>query len=107
MAAKTKEDKQCLKRRAIILRRCLKKYATTIRQKEKGITPLTIMAMIGHQPTPVLNLLEDDLSHRSTLGPDDDAAKAVWQTCFVAMLPRDDDDAGDEEATNQEEEYQC
>lgn len=61
--------------------------------------------MIGHPPTSILDLIEDDLSHRSTLGPDDDAAKAAWQICFMAMLPRDDDDAGDE-AANQEEEYQ-
>lgn len=77
MATKTKEDKQRLKRRAVILRRRLKKYATAIRQKEKGITPLTIVAMIGYQPTSILDLLEDDSSHRSTLGPNDDAAKAV------------------------------
>jgi hypothetical protein len=87
VAIKTKEDKRRLKRHAIALKRRLKKHATAIKQKAGGITPSTLMAMIGHQPTSVLDLLEDDSSHGSTSEPDDDASKTVGWICVMAMLP--------------------
>jgi hypothetical protein len=87
MAIKTKEDKRHLKRHAIALKRCLKKHVAAIKQKEGGITPSTLVAMIGHQPTSVLDLLEDDSCHGSTSEPDDDASKTVGQICVMEMLP--------------------
>lgn len=67
--------------------RRLNAHAIDIKRKEGGITPSTLVAMVGHQPTSVLDVLEDDSSHGSTSGPDDDAAEAIGRTCFVATPP--------------------
>lgn len=60
------------------------------------------MAVIGHQPTPVLDLLEDDSSHGLT-GAISDVEEATERDCFLAMPPPNDNDKGNKEAPNQEE----
>jgi hypothetical protein len=52
----------------------------------EGASPSTFVAIIGHQPTSVINILEDDSSHDSTEEPDSDVAEAVERAYSVATL---------------------
>ena len=63
------------------------------------------MVVIGHQPTNILDLLEDHSSHGST-GLSFDADEAVERACFMATPPWNDNGGGDEESPNREEECQ-
>jgi hypothetical protein len=65
-ATRSKADKRRLKRRDVVLKRCLNRLAVAIKQNAEGALPSTFVVVIGHQPTFVLDLLEDDSSHGST-----------------------------------------
>lgn len=62
------------------------------------------MDVIDHQPTSVLDLLEDDSSHNS-IGANFDTEEASERAYFVATPPPNDNGRGDKEAPNLEEEY--
>jgi hypothetical protein len=68
------------------MKRCLNRLTNTIKQKTEGALPSTFVVVIGHQPTSVLNLLEDDSSH-SSIDPNPDANKAVGMASFVTTPP--------------------
>jgi hypothetical protein len=85
--ARSKLEKRHLKRHAAALKQCLNQHITAIKQKAEGALSSLFLAIINHQPTYVLDLLEDDSSHNSTKEPDSDAAKAVGRACFVATPP--------------------
>lgn len=63
------------------------------------------MTVIGHQPTSILGLLEDDSSHNMN-GANFGANEVLERVCFVAMSPLNENGRGGKEAPNQEEEYQ-
>lgn len=52
----------------------------------EGASPSTFVAIAGHQPTSIIDLLEDDSSHDSTEEPDSDVAEAVERAYFVVTL---------------------
>jgi hypothetical protein len=52
----------------------------------EGASPSTFVAIISHQPTSVIDLLEDDSSHDSTEQPDSNVAEVVERAYFVATL---------------------
>jgi hypothetical protein len=64
------------------------------------------VAIISHQPTSILILLEDKSGHDLIEEPDTDADKAMGRACFVATPPRNMNGGVDVEPPNQEEEYQ-
>lgn len=70
-------------------------------------SPSAFVAIIGHQPTSVLDLLKDGSSHGSTKEPDTDAAEVARRACFVATPPQGENDGGAKNSPNQEEEDQC
>jgi hypothetical protein len=96
--------KKRLKRHVAALQQHLNRLATTIKHRAEGTSPSTLVAVIGHQPTSVLNLIEEDSSHSSTES-NFDANEVAERACFVATRPRNNNGGGDEESPNQEEEY--
>lgn len=77
----------------------------THQAKSGGSPSSAVVAVIGHQPTSVLDLLEDDSSHGLTRAISD-AEEATERDCFVAMSLPNDNGGGNKEAPNQEEEHQ-
>jgi hypothetical protein len=69
----------------------------------KEASPSTLVAIVGRQPTSVLNLLEDDSSHTWT-EPNSNSDEVTRRACFMAMPPRNDNGGEDKESPNQEEE---
>jgi hypothetical protein len=86
-------------------KRHLNRLAAAIKQQAIGASSSTLVAVISHQPTYVLDLIEEDSSHGSTES-DSDADDVAERVCFVATLPQNGNGGGDEESPNQEEEYQ-
>lgn len=82
----------------------LKMCVNTIKKKVVKASSSPLVAVISHQPTSILDLLEDDLSHGSTRA-NSDANEASGKACFMATLSRNNNGRGHEEAPNQEEEY--
>lgn len=92
--ARSKVEKQHLKRHAAALKRCINQHATAIKQKAEAASSSMFVVVINHQPTYVLDLLEDDSSQNSTEEPDFDAAKAVERACFMATPPQKEKGGG-------------
>jgi hypothetical protein len=65
-STKSKVEKRHLKRHATALKWRFNKHADAIRRKAVEASPLTLVAIIGDQPTFVLDLLKDDSSHDLT-----------------------------------------
>lgn len=80
-------ERRHLKWRATALKRRLNRLATTIKQQAEGASPSTPVAVIGHQPTSVLDPIEEDSSHYSTK-PNSDTNEVAERACFVATLPQ-------------------
>lgn len=59
-STKSKAEKRRLKRYVAAIKRCLNRHTTS---KVAEAPSSTLVAVIGHQPTYVLDLLEDDSSH--------------------------------------------
>jgi hypothetical protein len=55
-----------LKSRVAALKRHLNRHTDAIKQRVAGALPSTLVVVIGHQPTSVLDLLKDVSSHDST-----------------------------------------
>lgn len=54
------------------MKRRVNKRADTVKKKVTKASSSTVVAIISHQPTSVLDLLEDDSSHGSTKANFDD-----------------------------------
>jgi hypothetical protein len=93
VTARSKVDKWCLKRLVAALKRRLNRLADANKQKAKEDSPSTSEAIIGHQPTSVLDLLEDDLNHNS-IKLNFDVVEVVGRACFMATPPHKDNCGG-------------
>lgn len=71
-STRSKAEKQYLKRCAASLKRRLNRRAITIKKKVARALPSKLVAIIGQQPTSVLDFLEDNSSHKSTRPSFDD-----------------------------------
>jgi hypothetical protein len=91
------------KRHAAALKRCLNRHT---RSKVVEAPSSTLVPVVGHRPTSVLVLLEDDSSRGSTWA-NSDLEEAPERACFVATPLLNDNGSKDKETPNQEEEYQC
>jgi hypothetical protein len=92
-STRSKAEKQYLKRRAATLMWRLNRHIDAIKKKAVEASPSILVAVIGHQPTSILDLFEDDLSHGST-GANSDADEAPERACFMATPPRNDNGRG-------------
>lgn len=101
-STRIKVEKQSLKRNVATLKRRLNRHT---KKKVVEAPSSTLVVVIDHQLTFVLDLLEDDLSHGST-GVNSYAEEAPKRTYFMAMPPPNENYRGDKEARNQEEKYQ-
>lgn len=99
-----KAEKWRLKRHAAALKRRLNRHTDVIKRKATEASSSTLVAIIVHQPTSVLDLLEDDSSHGSTEA-NSDADEALERACFMATPSRNDNGRGDKVSPNPEEEY--
>jgi hypothetical protein len=105
-STRSKADKRRLKRRAATLKRRLNQHTAATKQRKDEMPPSTLVVVAGRQPSPIIDLLEDDFNRISTEA-NSDADEVLERACFVATLPRNDNDEGDKEAPNQEEEYRA
>jgi hypothetical protein len=101
-STRSKAEKRRLKRRSTVLRRRLNRHTRT---KVVEALSSTLVAVINHRPTSVLDLVKDVSSHGLT-GANFNAEEAPERACFVATPPPNDNGGGDKEVPNQEEEYQ-
>lgn len=60
-STRNKAEKQCLKRCIAALKRHLNRLVAAIKQQADEASPSTFVAIIGHQPTSILDLLEPRL----------------------------------------------
>ena len=74
-------------------KRHLNRLAAAIKQQAIGASSSTLVAVISHQPTYVLDLIEEDSSHGSTES-DSDADDVAERVCFVATLPQNGNGGG-------------
>lgn len=83
-----------LKRRVVALKRRLNRHTRT-----KVVEPLgsTLVVVVNHQSTSVLDLLQDNSSHDSTRS-NSDVEEAPKRVCFMATPPPKENDRGDKEA---------
>jgi hypothetical protein len=85
-SARSKADKQCLKRHVAALKRCLNRLTAAIKQHARKASPSTLVAIIDHQPMFVLDLLTNNSSHAS-IEPNYDIEKAMGSACFMETPP--------------------
>jgi hypothetical protein len=83
---KSKAEKRCLKRRTTTLKRRLNRRADTNKKKAVEASSSILVAVISHQPTSVLDLLQDDSRHGS-IGANSDADEVSKRACFIATPP--------------------
>jgi hypothetical protein len=98
-STRSKVKKQRQKRCAAALKQYLNRH---IIRKADGASSSTLVDVIDHQLTFVLDLLEDDSSHNSTEA-NSDIEEASERAYFVAPPSPNDNGRGDKEAPNQEE----
>jgi hypothetical protein len=101
---RSKAKRRCLKRCVTALKWRLNQLAAAIKQNAEEASPSTFVAVIGHQPISVLDLLEDDSSHDSTKDPTLKSTRqwegpVSWRHCRRTRM------TGGMEPPNQEEEY--
>jgi hypothetical protein len=82
---RSKMEKRHLKRHVTVLKQHFNGHIDAIRSKAAEATPSTLVAIIGHQPTSVLDLPEVDSSHGSTEA-NSNTDEAPERSCFVATL---------------------
>jgi hypothetical protein len=104
-STRSKAKKQRLKRCATALKQHLNRLVATIKKQVEATSLSTLVAVIGHQPTYILDLIKEDSSHGLTK-PDFDVNEVAERACFMATPPWNDNGGGDEESPNREEECQ-
>lgn len=90
-STRSKVEKRCLKRHVVALKRHVNKRGDAI--KKKAVRALSLTLVAGHQPTFVLDLLEDDSNHNSTRA-DSGADEALERAYFMATPPWNDNGMG-------------
>ncbi|KAJ1289641.1 hypothetical protein BS78_02G180300 [Paspalum vaginatum] len=80
--AKTKAGKQCRKRHTVAAR--WRHHSRTTAPQEEAPRPSALVAIAGHLPTSVLDLLEGVSSSGSTSDPDRGVSVMVGRACLVA-----------------------
>jgi hypothetical protein len=98
-STRSKVKKRRLKRCVAALKRCLSRLAASIKQQAEGASPSTLVVVISHQPTSILNLIEEYSSHDS-IEPDSDTDEVAERVCFMATPPQKDNGGGDEDSPN-------